>query len=68
MQESAAYPRFYPPQLFGPQEVGDLRKTLNTEVEGLRSEFMELKTALKQQLELTAGLASQVRIAGHRGW
>ncbi|PNH05710.1 hypothetical protein TSOC_008011, partial [Tetrabaena socialis] len=41
------------------QEVGDLRKTLNTEVEGLRAEFLELKTALKQQLELTAGLASQ---------
>ncbi|PNH07408.1 hypothetical protein TSOC_006137 [Tetrabaena socialis] len=40
-------------------EVGDLRKTLNTEVEGLRAEFLELKTALKQQLELTAGLASQ---------
>ena len=45
-----------------PQEVGDLRKTLNTEVEGLRSEFMELKTALKQQLELTAGLAAQVGV------
>ena len=38
---------------------------MNTEVEGLRAEFLELKTALKQQLELTAGLASQV---GPRQW
>jgi hypothetical protein len=44
------------------QEVGDLRKTLSSEVEGLRSEFLDLKSALKQQLELTAGLASQVCI------
>lgn len=42
------------------QEVGDLRKTLNSEVDALRAEFMDLKTALKQQLELTAGLAAQV--------
>mmetsp|Transcript_19235 Transcript_19235/g.34786 ORF Transcript_19235/g.34786 Transcript_19235/m.34786 type:complete len:113 (-) Transcript_19235:74-412(-) len=40
-------------------ELGDLRKTLNTEVDSLRNEFLELKTALKQQLELTASLASQ---------
>lgn len=46
-----------------PQEVGDLRKTLNNEVDSLRAEFMDLKGALKQQLELTAGLASQVGYA-----
>lgn len=46
-----------------PKEIGDLRKTLNTEVDSLRSEFMNLKVSLKQQLELTAGLAAQVRHA-----
>ncbi len=44
------------------QEITDLRRTLNTEVDSLRTEFLDLKTALKQQLELTAGLATtQVR-------
>lgn len=40
-----------------PQEITDLRNTLNTEVDSLRTEFLELKTALKQQLELTSSLA-----------
>ncbi len=44
------------------QEITDLRKTLNTEVDSLRSEFLDLKSALKSQLELTSGLSSaQVR-------
>lgn len=45
----------------GVQEIGDLRQALNTEVDTLRSEFMDLKAALKQQLDLTASL-SQVRM------
>ncbi|MEW5302701.1 MAG: hypothetical protein WDW38_004189 [Sanguina aurantia] len=47
------------PQAPSEYEIGDLRKTLNTEVDSLRSEFMNLKVSLKQQLELTAGLAAQ---------
>jgi hypothetical protein len=44
------------------KEISDLRRTLNTEVDSLRDEFTDLKTALQHQLELTAGLASyQVR-------
>eukprot|EP00955_Chlamydomonas_euryale_P030462 320552-Chlamydomonas_euryale.AAC.43 len=38
-------------------EIADLRKTLNTEVDSLRSEFVDLKSALKTQLELTQGLS-----------
>lgn len=32
------------------QEISDLRTTLNSEVDALRSEFMDLKAALKTQL------------------
>jgi hypothetical protein len=41
------------------QEIGSLRDALHTEMEGLRVEVSELKTALKQQLELLAS-AEQV--------
>ena len=40
-------------------ELGDLRRSLNTEVETLRSEFQELRASLRQQLEVTSKLASQ---------
>jgi hypothetical protein len=39
------------------QELGELRSTLNTEVEQLRVEFQELRNTLKKQLEITSGLA-----------
>ena len=45
------------------QEITDLRRTLNTEVDSLRGEFMELKGALKQQLDLTAQVAT-VQVSG----
>ena len=40
------------------QELGELRNTLNTEVEQLRQEFQDLRTTLRQQLEATASLAA----------
>ena len=40
------------------QELGDLRTTLNQEVEQLRTEFQGLRSTLNQQLEATANLAS----------
>ena len=43
------------------QEISDLRKTLNTEVEALRGEFLELRSVLKQQLDATAALVAPVR-------
>lgn len=49
-----------------PQEILDLRKTLTGEVEALRNEFTELKAALAQQLELTAGLASSEVVEAER--
>ena len=36
---------------------------MNTEVDSLRGEFMELKGALKQQLDLTAQVAT-VQVSG----
>ncbi len=38
------------------QEIGELRSQLNGEVDTLKSEFLELKVALRQQLELTEAL------------
>ncbi len=32
------------------KEITDLRQTLNGEVEALRTDFMDLRTSLKQQL------------------
>ena len=40
-------------------ELGDLRKTLNTEVGALRKEFQDLRATLKQQLEATAAIAGE---------
>ena len=40
-------------------ELGDLRKTLNTEVGALRKEFQDLRATLKQQLEATAAIADE---------
>lgn len=34
----------------GLQEIGDLRQALSKEVDELRSEFSDLKSALKQQI------------------
>ena len=34
-------------------ELGELRKTLNTEVSQLRNEFQDLRTTLRTQLEAT---------------
>ena len=45
------------------QEVGDLRSSLQNEVDSLRTEFAELKTALKQQLEI---LAAMDKVGAHR--
>ena len=42
------------------QEIGEIRKTLNTEIEVLRNDFQDLRSNLKQQLEIAAGLAAQV--------
>ncbi len=42
------------------QEIGDLRQTLNGEVETLRTEFLDLKAVLKQQL----GACASVNWAG----
>jgi hypothetical protein len=50
------------------QEISDLRRSLNTEVDSLRGEFVDLKAALKQQLDLTAQVATiQVRMGGAGG-
>ena len=46
------------------QEITDLRRTLNTEVDSLRTEFLDLKSALKQQLDLTAGLTLSAQVGG----
>ena len=40
-------------------ELGDLRKTLNSEVTQLRDEFADLRQTLKQQLEATAEMAAE---------
>ena len=40
-------------------ELGELRTTLNAEVEQLRTEFQDLRTTLRQQLEATAALANE---------
>eukprot|EP00976_Prorocentrum_cordatum_P060723 1176020-Prorocentrum_minimum.AAC.2 len=41
-------------------ELGDLRKTLNDEVDQLRTEFQDLRNTLRQQLEATASLAQTI--------
>jgi hypothetical protein len=45
-----------------PQDIGDLNKTINSEVSALKEEFAELKGVIKQQIDKTASLAmAQVR-------
>ncbi|GFY85107.1 hypothetical protein Acr_03g0018810 [Actinidia rufa] len=47
------------------QELSELKKSLNVEVEQLRSEFQELKTTLHQQQEdVTASLRNLGDISG----
>ena len=48
--------------MFLPQELGDLRKTLHTEVDQLRGEFTELRTTLRQQLEVSPCFAGLGRV------
>ena len=40
------------------QEITDLRRTLTSEIDLLRGDFIELKQALKNQLEVTAGFTT----------
>jgi hypothetical protein len=42
----------------GLQEISDLRVDLNREVDTLKTEFMELRTALRSQLDLSSSLAA----------
>jgi hypothetical protein len=45
-----------------PQDIGDLNKTINSEVSALKEEFAELKGVIKEQIDKTASLAmAQVR-------
>jgi uncharacterized coiled-coil DUF342 family protein len=45
------------------QELGELRTTLNDEVEQLRTEFQDLRSTLRTQLEATSNLAASVSAA-----
>jgi hypothetical protein len=44
------------------QEVGDLREALAREVDGLKGEFSDLKSAIKQQIDIL-GAASAAATA-----
>lgn len=45
------------------QDISDLRKTLNSEVDSLHTEFVDLKAALQNQLELTQGLSTTQQVS-----
>ena len=51
------------------QEIGDLRQALSKEVDELRSEFSDLKAALKQQIAAmsTAQQAGSITAAANDG-
>jgi len=46
------------------QEIGDLRQALTKEVDELRSEFSDLKAAIKQQIDVMNSMQAAAATAG----
>jgi hypothetical protein len=46
------------------QEIGDLRQALTKEVDELRSEFSDLKAAIKQQIDVMNSMQAAALTAG----
>lgn len=47
------------------QEIAELRTTIQSEIDTLKTDFHELKGALYEQLQVTADLAEMVSLLRH---